>query len=162
MALTLSPPQIIPLTTAPSQTVFVTLSGQDCRINVYTKSLNVPIAPPGMTLSDPFPVYENANPVFLDLYVNDNLIIGGVILLNECLVVINEYLGFVGDLAIVDTQGNEDPVGTPLRLPPLDLRNRVQRDIPLSQGDSERLVNGPNTIPGLGSRWLLTYWPNLK
>jgi hypothetical protein len=167
VALTLVPPQIIPLTEAPAQVVHVTLNGQDARINVYTKSINVPIALPGMTLSDPNPVYENANPVFMDLYVNDNttgalrLVIGGVILLNECLTVINPYLGFVGDLVIIDTQGNEDPAGASLRLPPLDLRNRAQRDIPLSRG-GERLVNGPNTIPGLGTRWLLTYWPNLK
>ena len=98
--------------------------------------------------------------MFLDLYVNDNLIIGGVILLDESLTVIDPYFGFVGDLAIIDTRGSEDPQGAPLRLPPLDLRNDAQRDVPLSQG--ERLVSGTNTIPGLGTRWLLTYWPNLK
>ncbi len=157
----LDPPQIVPLTDAPSQTVNITLGGQACLINVYTKSINVPIQPPGMTESDPEPVYENVNPVFLDLYVDAGatLIIGGVVCQDRSLIVIDEYLGFVGDLSIVDTQGNDDPVGAPYRLPPPELRNAAQRNLPLSFGGVLPPASGPNTIPGLGSRFLLTYWP---
>lgn len=71
------------------------------------------------------------------------------------------YLGFVGDLSMIDTQGNEDPQGTPLTLPPPDLRNWWQRELPLSFG-GKMPTTIANRIPGLGSRFLLTYWPNLK
>ncbi len=238
MALTLSPPQIVPLTEAAAQAVRVTLGTQPCLVNVYTKSLNVPIEDPGtipatpvqmatftgsivgniltvgddvvgtvlienvlagagvliptylaeqltgvdggagtyaiapstdaplgpipMTTSSPaLPTYENVNPVFVDLYVNDALIIGGVICHNECLIVMDPYLGFVGDLAMIDVIGNLDPHGEPLRLPPPDLRNWWQRNLPLSLGGRLPVARA-NRIPGLGSRFLLTYWPNLK
>lgn len=109
---------------------------------------------------DPFyPVYENINPVFMDLYVNDALIVGGVLMLDRVFAVRDDYLGFVGDLAIVDTQGNEDPAGVPLRLPPPDLRNALQRALPLALGGKMPPEGQPNKIPGLGVRWLLTYWP---
>ncbi len=239
MAATLSPPQIIPTTEAPFQAINVTLGGQDCLINLYTKSFNVVVEDPGtipptpivmasftgslsggvLTVGDDVtgtilvenvlagagvalptyvvkqltgtpglagtysvtpaataalgpipmttsfaqaPTYENINPVFLDLYSPPGtLIIGGVICYNECLIIINEYLGFIGDLAMIDTQGNADPFGTPLRLPPPDLRNWWQRNLPLSLG-GKMPVSSANRIPGLGSRFLLTYWPNLK
>ena len=160
-ATTLSPPFLIPLTEAPAQVVTVTLGGQACTINLYTKSINVPVQPPGTIPTDPDPTYENTNPVFLDLYVAGTLIVGGVILRNEALVVINQALGFVGDLAIIDTIGNEDPVGVPTRLPPEDLRNDAQRQLPLSLAGIIPVPPG-NTIPGLGTRWQLTYWPNLR
>jgi hypothetical protein len=164
MTVTLVSPQIVPLTDAPSQTINVTLGGQPCRINVYTKSINVPIQPPGSTPSDPDPTYENQNPVFLDLYVNDVLIVGGALCLNESLIVMDPYLGFLGDLAVIDTVGNEDPLGTPIRLPPQSLRNDEQRSLSLDLAG--RIPPPPdgtgNTIPGLGSRFQLTYWPNLK
>ncbi len=232
--LTLSPPFIIPLTEAPSQTVRVTLGGQNCQINVYTKSINEPIQPPGSILPAPVPMatftgsidgntltavgvtgtivldgtvsgaglllptyiarqgtgtgsagtyivtpaqsvsfrpmslavmpeptYQNVNPVFVDLIVDDSLIIGGVVCRNEAMIVINPYLGFIGDLSMIDTIGNQDPYGTPRRLPPPDLRNFWQRNLPLSLGGKLSLANG-NRIPGLGSRYQLTYWQNLK
>lgn len=153
--------QVVPTSTSPMQNINVTLGGQSCRIRLFTKSINVPIVPPGSIETDPNPVYENTNPVFLDLYVNDALIVGGVICRSNTRLVRDAYLGFVGDLAVMDTLGRDDPQGVPLRLPPYDLRNWWQRTIPLA-------TNGlapsqlANTIPGLGTRWLLTYWPNLR
>lgn len=160
----LVPPQVIPTTPAPSQTITVTLGTQPCRINLYTKSIYVPVAPPGSILSDPDPAYENQNPVFLDLYVNDVLIVGGVICHNESLILMDQYLGFAGDLAIIDTVGNDDPVGTPTRLPPQEFRNNDQRNLPLSLAGKIPLppTGTGNTIPGMGTRFQLTYWPNLK
>ena len=159
MADTLAPPFIIPLTTAPYQNVTLALGSQACSINVYTKSINVPIE---QEIPTNPPVYENINPVFLDLYVNDALIIGGVILRNSAMVVMDPYLGFVGDLSLIDTSGLfQDPYGVPARLPPPDLRNFWQRNLPLSLGGLAP-ASTAGTIPGLGTRWLLTYWPNLK
>lgn len=226
--------QIIPTTEAGSQHIQIALGGQNCAINLYTKSLNSVIEEPGtipanpimmasfvgsisgniltatgvtgtilvgnvvsgagllqptyvaalgtgtgdagtyaiapsqtiagpipMTASSPAePTYENINPVFLDLYVNDALVVGGVICLNGTRIVRDAYLGFVGDLAILDTEGNLTPHGAPLRLPPPDLRNFWQRELPQSLGD-RLLTAQANKIPGMGSRYLLTYWPNL-
>lgn len=230
--------QIVPTTEAGSQRIQIALGGQDCAIDLYTKSLNAPIEDPGtiqaapvqmatflgsvadglltavdvtgtilvghviagagmalptyvaalgtgtggvgtyvvtpsqtipgqnelisMTASSPAdPTYENVNPVFLDLYVSDVLVIGGVICHNGVRIVRDAYLGFVGDLAVIDTTGTLDPHGTPLRLPPPDLRNFWQRNLPLSLGGKLPVSGSPNKIPGMGTRWLLTYWPGL-
>ena len=77
----------IPLQQVPNQAVSVNLNGQYCQINVYQKFFGV----------------------FLDLYVADVLIIGGVLCenLNRC--VRSAYLGFSGDLGFWDTQGTSDP-----------------------------------------------------
>ena len=159
MAVSLSPPFVVPLTDAPSQTVNVTLGGQACRINVYTKSTNVPIEQAIPT--DP-PAYENVNPVFLDLYVGDALIIGGAICRATSLILMNTYLGFVGDLSMIDTSGAfEDPVGVSPTLPPPNLRNAWQRSLPLSL-NNRAPPNLAGTIPGLGARFKLTYWPSLR
>jgi len=80
--------QVIPLTANPSQTLTVPLgTNQICRINVYQKFYGL----------------------FIDLYVNGNLIIGGVLAENLNRIVRSTYLGFSGDLAFYDTQGNDDP-----------------------------------------------------
>ena len=79
--------QIIPLQPVPNQTLQVTLAGQSCAINVYQKFYGV----------------------FVDLYVGGTLIIGGVIAENLNRIVRDAYLGFVGDLAFYDTQGESDP-----------------------------------------------------
>jgi hypothetical protein len=80
--------QILPTAAIPSQSMTAALAGQSCRINVYTKSTGL----------------------FCDLYVNDNLIVGGVICLNTVLIVRDAYFGFVGDLAFFDLQGSTDPI----------------------------------------------------
>lgn len=79
--------QLIPLQATANQTVSVQLSGQSCTLNVYQKSTGL----------------------FMDVLVNDVLIIGGVLCENLNRIVRSTYLGFIGDFAFVDTQGTLDP-----------------------------------------------------
>jgi len=156
---------IIPTTDDPSQAITVTLANQSCSISLYTKSINVPL--PSPVLPYPYPplppsptppTYENANPVFLDLYVDYVLIIGGVLVLNNVLIVRDSYLGFVGDLAVFDTEGEDDPFGVPARLPPLWLKNQWQLSIAPADAEFSPAVLA-NTILGMGSRFQLCYLP---
>lgn len=119
--------QVVPLRPVNSQTLQIALGGQVCGIKVYTKEIEVPEKPPGMIVTDPEPVYETIDPIFLDLYLAGTLILGGAQCLCGNRIVIDKYLGFVGDLAVIDTQSN---------------------------------AVYP-TVAGLGTRFLLTYWPNL-
>ena len=84
--------QVIPLLPVPSQVLNVQLGEQLCRIRIYARRYGL----------------------FCDLYVNDTLIIGGVLCLNLVKIVRSAYLGFEGDLAFNDTQGNSDPIYTGL------------------------------------------------
>jgi hypothetical protein len=77
----------IPLAAVPSQTLTTVLSGQPCRLNIYQKSTGL----------------------FLDLLVNDALVLGGVLCRNGVGIVRDAYLGFLGDLVFYDTQGDDDP-----------------------------------------------------
>lgn len=79
--------QIVPVIDAYSQTLTATLGGQSCRIDLKTRSTGL----------------------YCDLYVNDVLKVGGVVCRNLKLIVINSYLGFIGDLMFSDTQGADDP-----------------------------------------------------
>lgn len=83
---------IVPLRPLPNQTVSVQLAGQVCQIDVFQKSRGL----------------------FLNLYVSNVLILGGAICQNLNRVVRSVYLGFSGDLAFIDNQGNTDPVYTGL------------------------------------------------
>lgn len=78
---------VIPLQAVPNQTVTVNLDGQVCQLNVYQKSTGL----------------------FIDLLVDNVLIIGGVICENMNRIVRSIYLGFSGDLAFSDSQGSSDP-----------------------------------------------------
>ena len=79
---------IIPIQPVPSQTLTVVLSSQQTQIDIRQQSTGL----------------------YVDLYVNNALIIGGVIAQNANRIVRDAYLGFVGDIAFLDTQGREDPV----------------------------------------------------
>jgi hypothetical protein len=79
--------QIIPLQAVPNQTVNVSLGKQACSLHVYQKAFGL----------------------FMDVYANGSLIIGGVICENANRIVRDAYLGFVGDLAFWDLQGASDP-----------------------------------------------------
>jgi hypothetical protein len=86
---------IVPLEAIPNQTVTVTLNDQVCQINVY----------------------QTVGGLFVDLYVNDTLIIGGVIGLRNNRIVRSAYLGFQGDLAFVgdesvDVEPHYTAIGT--------------------------------------------------
>lgn len=80
----------IPLQPVPNQAVSVQLGEQNCQVNVYYKA--------GFT--------------YLDLYVDNALIIGGVMCRDRVRIVRSAYLGFIGDLAFIDSQGGDDPVYT--------------------------------------------------
>lgn len=155
--------QIVPSTEAPYQSITTTLAGQAALINFYTKSINTPIEQEIPT--DPYPVYQNLNPCFVDLYVNGVLIVGGVYVRQGSLIVRDTYLYLqqgqpvIGDLAVIDTSGaGEDPSGMPYRLPYPDLRSPAEQAIPLAFG-SVAPPSQAGRVAGMGSRWLLTFWP---
>jgi hypothetical protein len=87
---------IVPLQAEPQQTLNINLNGQACILNIYTAG------------DDPIP------PMYLDLYVNNTLLEGGMFALIGVRLVRDNYLGFLGDLVWNDTQpdpnlGPEDP-----------------------------------------------------
>lgn len=77
----------IPLTAVPSQQLKVQVLQQPVSLSVYQKSTGL----------------------FVDVYVNDSLVIGGVQARNLNRIVRDLYLGFSGDLTFFDTQGTDDP-----------------------------------------------------
>lgn len=82
----------IPLQAVKSQVLTVQLGGQSTRLKVYTRTFGL----------------------YVDVYVNNVLIIGGVVAQNMNRIVRSTYLGFLGDLYFSDTQGSDDPVWTGL------------------------------------------------
>lgn len=78
---------VVPLQAVPSQIVGVSLANQACTFNVYAKSAGL----------------------YIDVLVNNALIIGGVICQDLNRIVRDVYLGFIGDLIFFDTQGASDP-----------------------------------------------------
>jgi hypothetical protein len=123
--------QVIAIEPQASQQLNVTLGEQACTIKLYFKQMAVPLEQEIVTLP---PAYEPVESCFLDLYLNDQLVIGGVLVTDRNLIVRDIYFGFVGDLAMMDTQG-----------------------APASGG----LIYSDPYIDGLGSRFLLTYWASL-
>jgi len=79
--------RIVPLLPTPAQELSIPLGGQPCQLRVYAKALGL----------------------YVDVFVNDALVIGGVIARNLNRIVRSEYLGFTGDLYFLDTAGNNDP-----------------------------------------------------
>lgn len=79
--------EIIPLRAIPNQTVIVRLQEQVTQLNVYQK-------PQGL---------------FIDVLVNNEPVVMGVICQDRNAIVRDAYLGFVGDLAFLDNEGNDDP-----------------------------------------------------
>jgi len=76
-------PQVIPIQAVPSQVINVVLNQQQTTLNVYQRGSNM----------------------FVDVYSNNVLIIGGVVALNANVIVRNTYLGYLGDFAFYDTYG---------------------------------------------------------
>jgi hypothetical protein len=83
---------VVPLQAVPNQSLQTQLAGQATELNIY----------------------QTAYSLAIDVYVSGVLIIGGVLCLNENLIVRSVYLGFIGDLAFVDLQSNTDPSYTGL------------------------------------------------
>lgn len=77
----------IPLQAVPSQSLSVVLSSQNCQINIYQKTTGV----------------------YLDLFMDNAPIVTTKLCRDRVRLVRQEYLGFIGDLAVVDTQGKSDP-----------------------------------------------------
>jgi hypothetical protein len=83
---------LIPTIATPNQQLDTQLSGQNCTLRIYQKRTGL----------------------FMDVLVDGALVIGGVLCLNQNLIVRNLYLGFTGDFTFVDTLGKTDPVYTGL------------------------------------------------
>lgn len=79
--------RIVPLQPLPAQVVYTMLNDQLTRLRVYQK-------PTG---------------IYIDVSLNDALVIGGVICQNKNRIIRSKYLGYIGDLAFFDTQGDTDP-----------------------------------------------------
>ena len=79
--------RIVPLLPTPAQELSIPLGGQPCQLRVYAKAFGI----------------------YVDVFVNDALVIGGVVARNLTRIVRSGYLGFTGDLYFVDTTGNDDP-----------------------------------------------------
>lgn len=80
----------IPLAATPAQSLTVQLAGQNCKINVYEKTTGV----------------------YLDLLVNNAPVVTCVLCLDRVRMIRETYMGFVGDLTFVDTQGTSDPTNS--------------------------------------------------
>lgn len=78
---------VIPVSAVPAQQMSINLAGQNCTIKLYQKTTGV----------------------FVDLYILGTPIITGVIVLDRVCIVRDAYLGFIGDLVMIDTQGTSDP-----------------------------------------------------
>lgn len=78
---------VIPLAAEPSQQVTTTINEQRMTLAVYQKRFGL----------------------FVDVYNDNGLVIGGVLAKNLNLIVRSAYLGFAGDLFFYDTQGTSDP-----------------------------------------------------
>jgi hypothetical protein len=74
--------QQIPLQAVPDQVLSVALGGQSTQLKIYQRFYGL----------------------FIDVYINNTLIIGGVICENLNRIVRDAYLGFLGDLVFLDTQ----------------------------------------------------------
>lgn len=77
----------IPLQAVSSQTLSAVLANQNCQIAVYQKTTGL----------------------YFDLSVNNAPIVTTKLCRDRVKLVRQEYLGFDGDLAFVDTQGRDDP-----------------------------------------------------
>jgi hypothetical protein len=106
---------IVPLAAVPAQTLRIDLGTppQPITINLYAKEIEVPVLAPSQIATEP-PVYEPITPLFIDIYLNDALVIGGVICENNNLIIKNNYFGVIGDFSFWDSQGSDDPQYTGL------------------------------------------------
>lgn len=94
--------QIVPLLSVPSQRVKTVLAGQIVNLSVYQRRYGL----------------------FIDVYINTILEIGGVVCENMNRIIRSKYLnaaaGFSGDFVFFDTQGRDNPtfdgLGTRYRL----------------------------------------------
>ena len=79
--------QTVPLQAIPNQSIIIQLNGQNGQLNVYQKSTGL----------------------FVDILLNNVVILGGVIARNQCLMLMNTYFGFSGDFMFIDNEGSSNP-----------------------------------------------------
>lgn len=79
--------QNIPIQPIPSQLVKVVLGGQNVQIFIYQKDQGL----------------------FVDINSDGVDIVVGVIARDAVPIICREYMGFIGNIIFVDTQGNSDP-----------------------------------------------------
>jgi hypothetical protein len=79
---------VVPTQPIPNQTFQCQLNGQACTIDIQ----------------------QYAFGIFVSLYVGNQMIVAGVLAHNAVLIVRSAYLGFIGDIEFLDTQGTADPV----------------------------------------------------
>ncbi len=84
--------KVVPISPVASQTLSVTLGGQSCSLAIYQKSTGL----------------------FLDLAVAKVPLMTCVLCHDRVRLIRQPYLGLIGDLCFVDTQGSNDPVYTDL------------------------------------------------
>jgi hypothetical protein len=84
---------VVPLQPVAAQILTVALANQICRMRVY---------------------YRSGHGLFMDLYLSDVIAVAGAPCLDRTKIVRDDYHGFVGDLAFIDTEGSQDPVYTDL------------------------------------------------
>ena len=77
----------IPLQPVPNQILTIPLNNQNTQINCYQKSTGL----------------------FVDILLNDEIIQSGIIARNQCLMLMNLYLGFSGDFMFIDNEGSCNP-----------------------------------------------------
>jgi hypothetical protein len=77
----------IPLADVPSQVVSASLGGQSVRMRLFTRRSGL----------------------YLDLYVANTLVLAGARCMDAVPIVRDAYLGFVGDLMFIDSQGSDAP-----------------------------------------------------
>ena len=83
---------VVPIQALPNQQLQVQLGSQACTIELT----------------------QGGYCLFMNLYVSGTLIVAGAFCQNLNRIVRDLYLGFVGDICFIDTQGTTDPVFTGL------------------------------------------------
>lgn len=78
---------IVPIAAKPAQTVACRLANQNVSLTIRQRSTGL----------------------IVDVYLDDALVIGGVVAHDRNKIVRDTYLGFIGDLYFLDTQGSDDP-----------------------------------------------------
>lgn len=78
---------IIPLQPVPNQELTTTLGNQQTQLNVY----------------------QGRYGLYMDVLLNNELLVGGVLCENLNRIIRNTYFGYSGDFSFLDTQGESDP-----------------------------------------------------
>jgi hypothetical protein len=72
---------------------------------VSNQTLSTQLASQAVTLN----IYQKSTGVFMDVILNGEQLLGGVICQNLNRIVRNSYFGFVGDFIWIDSEGSDDP-----------------------------------------------------